>query len=162
VAPHEVPGPLTQRPFRLPPSGFLPTSDRWVVAADTHRLDGEAVAYLPQTGLDVAGLTLWHLSDRPRLSLIEAGVQPNGDMTAPATLHVFGCDGGALQLTLLPKATHELRVYVNGRLALDTPISGDAWHGSVPAPRHTPDGSCLYRIVPQSLLGSTVIDFVRP
>lgn len=162
AAPHKVPGPLTQRVFTLPSSGFLPTRDRWVVASDTHRFDGDAVAHLAQTGLDVAGLTLWHLSDRPRLSLIEAGIQPNGDMTGPASLRVFGCDGGTLQLTLLPKATHELRVYVNGALALDTPISGDAWHGSVPAPKHTPGGSCLYRIVPQSLLGSTVIDFVRP
>jgi dolichyl-phosphate-mannose-protein mannosyltransferase len=161
-APHPVPGPMTQRVFTVPASGFLPTSDRWVVATDTHRFDGEAVAHLAQTALDVTGLTLWHLENRPRLSLIEYGIQPNGDMVAPAKLHVFGCDGGKLQLTLLPKATHELKVYVNGRIALDTPISGDAWHGFVPAPKHTPHGSCVFTIVPQSLLGSTVIEFLRP
>jgi hypothetical protein len=153
---------MAQRAFRVPPSGFLPTNDRWVVATDTHLFDGEPVAHLAQTGLDVAGLTLWHLSNRPRLSLIEAGIQPNGDMTGPARLRVFGCDGGELRLTLLPKATHELKIYVDGKLALDTPISGDAWHGTVPAPKHTLGGSCLYRIVPQSLLGSTVIEFLRP
>ena len=90
------------------------------------------------------------------------GIQPNGDMVAPAKVRVYGCDGGELQLTLLPKATHELKVYVNGRLALDTPISGDAWHGFVPAPKRTAHDSCLYTIVPQSLLGSTLIQFVRP
>jgi hypothetical protein len=162
TAPHKVPGPMPQTVFRIPPSGFLPTSDRWVVASDTHQLDGDAVAHLAQTGLDVTGLTLWHVDGRPRLSLIEYGIQPNGDMVAPAKLQVFGCDGGRLQLTLLPKATHELKVFVNGRIALDTPISGDAWHGFVPAPAHTPDGSCIFTIVPQSLLGSTVIQFLRP
>jgi hypothetical protein len=162
TAPHPVPGPLPQKVVALPPTGYLPIGERWIVASDQHRFDGEPVAHLAQTDLDVTGLTLWHLDGRPRLSLIEYGIQPNGDMVAPAKVRVYGCDGGELQLTLLPKATHELKVYVNGRLALDTPISGDAWHGFVPAPKRTAHDSCLYTIVPQSLLGSTLIQFVRP
>lgn len=162
AAPHPVPGPLPQIVTRIPPSGYLPIRERWVVASDAHRFVGTPAAHLAQTNLDVTGLTLWHLDGRARLSLITQNVQPNGDMTTTAKIHVYGCDGGKLQLTLLPKATKRLHILVNGRLVVNQDVDGqEVWQGLVPAPARTPHGACTYTLVPQGLLGSTVIQFLR-
>lgn len=156
-----VPGPMPQTAAVLGPTGELPTRDRYVVAPDRFTLVGTPVAHLPQQGLDISGLTLWRLSGAPRVSTITHGVQPNGDMTHPATVSVYDCRGGELQLTLIPKATARLRVLLDGRVALDRPIDGLSWTGSVPVPRLRKPRRCLFTILPQPLLGSTRIAFSR-
>jgi hypothetical protein len=94
--------------------------------------------------------------------MVEQGVLPNGDMIGPARIHVYACDGGRLQLTLLPKATRHLRIELDGQTVVDANVAGqDVWHGSVPAPASVPDGHCIYTIYPQGLLGSTAIQFER-
>jgi len=62
---------------------------------------------------------------------------------------------------LLPKATSTLRVLLNGQVALDEPMTGDAWNATVVVPPSHHSGICTFTIVPQSLLGSTKIAFVR-
>ena len=162
VGPALVPGPMPQTAVTAPPDGRLPMRERYIVAADRFSFVGSPVAHLAQTGLDVSGLTLWRLDDAPRVSTIEHNVQPNGDMTYPATVTVYDCrPGGRLELTLLPKATSTLRVLLNGQVALDEPMTGDAWNATVVVPPSHHSGICTFTIVPQSLLGSTKIAFVR-
>ena len=162
LGPARVPGPMPQTAVTVRPDGRLPMREPYVVAPDRFSFIGSPVAHLAQTGLDVSGLTLWRLDGAPRVSTIEHNVQPNGDMSYPATVTVYDCrPGGRLELTLLPKSTSTLRVVLNGRLALDEPMTGDAWNATVVVPPSHHAGVCTFTIVPQSLLGSTKIDFVR-
>jgi hypothetical protein len=120
------------------------------------------VAHLAQTDLDVSGLTLWKLQGVPRVDMIEGGVQPNGDMTGPATVSVYDCRRGRLELTLLPKATDVVRILLDGKQVLADRIDGaPVWHGSVPVPPSAAPRVCTFTIVPKLLLGSTRIAFVR-
>jgi Dolichyl-phosphate-mannose-protein mannosyltransferase len=162
IRPTDVAGPMPQTPITVGPAGRLPLHERYIVASDPHTFVGTAVAHLAQQGLDVSGLTLWRLNGRPRLSTIEAGLQPNGDMDGPATVDVYDCKRGRLELTLLPKQTNVLRILLDGRLVLRQAIGGlGVWHGTIPVPTTRQAPRCTFTIVGQQLLGSTRIDFVR-
>ena len=162
IAPARVPGPLVQTVIGIPPDGRLPTRDRYVVASDRFSLVGAPIAHLAQTGLDVSGLTLWELHGAPRVDLIEGGFQPNGDLTQPATVSVYDCRRGRLEVTLLPKATDVVRILLNGRQVLSERIAGlPSWHGRVTVPPSATPRLCTFTIVPKLLLGSTRIAFVR-
>jgi Dolichyl-phosphate-mannose-protein mannosyltransferase len=162
IRPTDVAGPMPQTPITVGPAGRLPLHERYVVASDRHTFVGTAVAHLAQQGLDVSGLTLWRLNGRPRLSTIEAGLQPNGDMDGPATVDVYDCKRGRLELTLLPKQTNVLRILLDGRLVLRQAIGGlGVWHGTIPVPTTRQARRCTFTIVGQQLLGSTRIDFAR-
>ncbi len=163
LRPYTVPGPIGQTSAVLGPSGLLPISTPYLVASDIHRFDGTPVAHLVQSGVTTGGLTLWRLNDPPRLSMLTYGILPNGDMTQPADIDVFGCRGGALQLTLLPKATRRLRIELGGKTVLVRNIAGlDYWNGTVYVPPSHRSDLCRFTIVPQPLLGSTRIVFARP
>ncbi|HVV59025.1 MAG TPA: glycosyltransferase family 39 protein [Gaiellaceae bacterium] len=158
-----VPGPMPQTPFRIGPDGAIPLHEKWVVASDQHVLTGTPVAHVTERNSDVTGLTLWEVDGHPQLSLEKYGFLPNGDMVAPAVVKVWGCQGGKLQLTLLPKATKELIIELDGRVVVDRSIANEAAaHIFVPVPPSPRPHMCNFRIVPQSLLGSTVVQFLRP
>ena len=75
---------------------------------------------------------------------------------------MYNCRDGALHLTLLPKATHILRVLLDGRLVLRRAIAGVTfWDGTIPIPSDLSRDSCVFTIVGQQLLGSTRISFER-
>lgn len=157
-----VAGPMPQEMVMPSADGRLPLHERYVVASDRHTFVGTPVAHLPQQGLDVSGLTLWRLDGAPRLSTREEGVQPNGDMTSPARVTVYDCAGGRLELTLLPKATPVLRILLDGKLVVRTAVAGKpSWHGEVRVPSFPRSRTCRFTILPQPLLGSTVIRFDR-
>ncbi|NUR78275.1 MAG: hypothetical protein HOQ28_18550 [Thermoleophilia bacterium] len=158
--PAKVPGPMPQTVRAPTLDGRLATNDRYVVAADRFTFDGTPVARHAR-GIDLEGLTLWQLDGPPRLSMVTTGVLPNGDMTGPARLTVYGCAGGALHLTLLPKATNVVTVSLDGRTVLRERIAGRlSWSGSVPVPA-AHRGLCRFRIRGGLLLGSTVRSFAR-
>jgi hypothetical protein len=162
IKPNLIPGPIEQTGVRVAPDGRLAITQPYVVAVDRLTFVGTPVAHLPQTGLDVSGLTLWRLSGRARMSTSTSGVQPNGDMTSPAKVTVYGCAGGRLELTLLPKATDVVRVLLDGRLILRRPIRGrDSWQGSITVPPTWARPNCTFTIIPTPLLGSTRIAFER-
>jgi hypothetical protein len=162
LAPSRVPGALEQTSVTVPASGRLPSPDPYVVAPDRFTFVGARVAHLTQTNLEISGLTLWRLARPLRLSTETQGVQANGDMSQPAVVTVYGCTGGRLELTLLPKDTDVLRILLNGRPALQARIGGSpSWHGSVEAPRSARPRICTFTIEPDALLGSTMIGFVR-
>lgn len=161
LPPARVPGPMPQT-LRAPSAdGGLATHDRYVVAPDRFEFIGTPVAHHLR-GPDLAALTLWRLDGPPRLSMSVAGIDPNGDMIRPATLTVYDCAGGRLELTLLPKATDVVTVQLDGRTVLRRRIAGlPSWHGTVPVP-YSHRGICRFTIHGGLLLGSTVLAFVRP
>jgi Dolichyl-phosphate-mannose-protein mannosyltransferase len=162
LAPATVPGPMPQVHATIAPNGAIPITDRFAVANDRLAFVGSSIGHLAQTGLDVSGLTLWHLDGQPRLSTSTNGVLPNGDIVGPATVDVYDCRAGRLELTLLPKASTVVRVLLDGHPAVRAHVKGLAvWHGAVSAqPR--PGRRCRFTILGDSLLGSTRIAFVRP
>jgi hypothetical protein len=153
---------MKQKLVTVPPSGRLPIHGRFIVASGTDTFVGTAVAH-QSLGLDSYGLTLWRLDRPAALSTITQNVKPNGDMFGPGTVTAFNCQGGSLNLTLLPKETDTLEIYLNGRLALRRRIGGEpSWHGIVPVPPSPRTEACHFQIIGGPLLGSTVIDFERP
>jgi len=142
------------------PGGRLATRDRYMVAADRFTFLGTPVAHHAR-GINLEGLTLWRLTGPARLSMITTGVQPNGDIVGPATIVVYGCAGGRLDLTLLPKATNVLIVSLDGRQVLRARIGGrESWRGFIPVPA-SHRGLCQFQIQGGLLLGSTVRTFER-
>jgi hypothetical protein len=162
LAPATVPGPMPQVHATIAPNGALPITDRFAVANNRLAFVGSSSGHLAEAGLDVSGLTLWHLDGQPRLSTSTNGVLPNGDIVGPATVDVYDCGAGRLELTLLPKASTVVRVLLDGHLATRAQVKGRlVWHGTVPA-RPRPGRRCRFTILGDSLLGSTRIAFVRP
>ena len=135
IAPNRVPGSIAQTEVTIGPQGALPIGENYVVAADRLSLDGTPVGHLAEPDLDLGGLTLWRLDGQARISMAKDGVQPNGDMTRPATITVYRCAGGQLELTLIPKATRVLRISLDGRPVLRRSIGGLAWAEAFPCPR---------------------------
>jgi hypothetical protein len=162
LPPARVPGPMPQTRRAPTPAGLLAVTDRYLIAPDRFAFDGTPVA-THLRGPDLAPLTLWRLNGPPRLAMVTTGFEPNGDLIAPAhgTIVVYGCSGGRLDLTLLPKATDVVTVRLDGKVALRRRIGGlDSWHGSVPVPRAHRD-VCRFTIHGGALLGSTVRRFER-
>jgi hypothetical protein len=163
LRPYTVSGPIQQTSALLDPSGRLPITTPYVVASDVHRFVGTPVAHLQQTGVPTGGLTLWRLSGPPRISMITNAIGPNGDMTGPADIDVYGCRGGELQLTLLPKSTKVVRIDLDGKTVATHDIAGlPYWNGTVYVPASQTSDQCRFTIFPQLLLGSTRIAFERP
>jgi hypothetical protein len=161
--PYRFPGPMLRAPTVLGATGRLPITTRYVVATDAHRFVGTPVAHLNLTGVSASGLTLWKLSGRPALSILTLGVNAIGDMTGPTEIDVFDCGGGKLELALLPKETSRLVVQLDGTTVVDRTIANlPYWSGTIDVPRSARPRVCRFTIVPQGLLGSTAIRFVRP
>ena len=161
LAPFNVPGPLRDRQITTPPSGELAISQRYVVANDRNTFVGSPVAQQDR-GVEQFGLTLWHLTGPPRIVAIVNGTQPNGDITGgKAFLTAYGCRGGQLQLTLLPKSSSGVSVYLDGKLASHATFHGQPyWNGAVNVPATFKPDECQFTIKPDGLLlGSTRIAF---
>ncbi|MFL5928834.1 MAG: glycosyltransferase family 39 protein [Gaiellaceae bacterium] len=160
LPPARVPGPIRQVRRAPTPDGRLATSDPYIVAADRFGFTGTPVVHHAR-GLDLEGLTLWRLTGRPTLAMITTGVLPNGDMIVPGRIVVYGCAGGVLHLTLLPKATKVVTISLDGRVVLRKNIAGRlSWTGAIRVPDNH-RGLCHFRIRGGLLLGSTVRTFER-
>ena len=162
LRPSLVPGPMAQRGVTVPASGRLPIRNRLVVADGSETFVGSPVAH-QSLGPDSFGLTLWRLDGPAALSTVTNNVKPNGDMLGQGQVTAYACRGGALTLTLLPKDTNLLQIYMNGELLLRRRIAGmPSWHGVIPVPPASRAQICNFRIIGGPLLGSTVIEFTRP
>jgi hypothetical protein len=158
--PARVPGPMPQRAQAPTADGRVAIRDQYVVASDRFTFVGTPVAHHSR-GLDLETLTLWRLTGPPRLATVTTGVQPNGDMISPGTITVYGCAGGRLDLTLLPKATRIVTVSLDGTPVLRRNIAGLlSWHGSIAVPS-SHGNVCQFTIRGGLLLGSTVRNFER-
>jgi hypothetical protein len=158
--PIRVPGPLPQEAHTPTADGRIATQDQYVVASNAFTFIGTPITQHAR-GVDLETLTLWRLAGPPRVSMTTSGILPNGDMTGPATIVVYNCAGGRLDLTLLPKATDVVTVTLDRLTVLKESIAGrGSWSGSVRVPPgHAP--LCRFEIRGGPLLGSTVRAFER-
>jgi hypothetical protein len=130
------------------------------VATDRYTFFGVTVAHHARGG-DLEPMTLWRLASPARLSTVTTGFLPNGDLVGTGTLTAYGCAGGTLDLTLLPKATRVVRVTLDGAQVLRRNIGGlESWRGAITVPA-SHAGTCHFTIRGGSLLGSTVVAFRR-
>jgi hypothetical protein len=158
-----VPGPLPQQPVEPAGDGSLgiDAAAPYVVASTALTLFGDAVQIMAQQGLLQRGLVLWNIEPPLRLSTALTGVQGSGDIYGPARLVAYGCDRGALQLTLVAKGapvsvelTRDDQPFQTLQLAAE-----QVWNGEVPAqPR---EGVCSFGVNPSGLVGSTRFQFAR-
>jgi hypothetical protein len=158
IPPYAVLGPIDSRQAAPDGDGSLPISARYVVANDDLSFFGKPVAHQDR-GVDYPGLTLWRLDGAPRIATSRTGFKPNGDMFGHAQLVAWGCAGGNLQLTLIPKATNDVSVALDGSVRLHAHVAGlDYWNGAVSVPP-THRGPCVFTITGGDLLGSTRVEF---
>jgi hypothetical protein len=168
--PEEVPGPIPQEPVTVTQTGLLERSggrfarERYVVAPADTKFIGTPIAELRQYGILQPGLILWRLRDDMQLSYTVAGVRPDGDIHEPVRVVAHECKGGYFRITLIGKLSRKVELIVNGKpyrtIGFDDP--GESYSEDIPA---TPDPrfrSCTLEIRPDSLLGSTAIEFLRP
>lgn len=150
----------------ITPSGRLVQPDgssvpeRFLIASNALELWGRPAASIEQRFIEQSGLTLWRLEPPARLSSIRTGVRPDGDMYEPGRMRVHDCQGGQLELTLLPKSSSRVELRANGRVQRVLHLQGEAF---LNATIHPPPGAqvCRFEVVPDNLLGSTRFDFVR-
>ena len=100
-------GPASRR--RMPsrtggerPRSGLPVRANLVLTSPSLTLQGERVGGIP-TSIDQPGLNLWRTDGPVRLLTATRGVLPNGDLVGPATVRVYACGPGTLELTLIGK-----------------------------------------------------------
>ncbi len=158
-------GPLPQREVTLWPDGTLrpAPAERAVVASSSFTFVGTRVAQAPQSIPGQTGLGLWKLEGRPRVSLRIHGFQPNGDVYAGTTGQAFlyGCAPGDLHVTVLVKQPQRLEIRRDG-LTWRTLVfpKETVWDGRIPAPPgHHGKDVCSFELVPQGLIGTTVVEF---
>jgi len=137
-----------------------PLRERYLVAAQSVELDGETVDSVPIASGTIGALRLWRLRQPPRIRWIRTGVREDGDMHEPGVMQVWECQGGRLELTLLPKLSTRVELRVNDQLVRTIRFHGEEF---VNTTVFAPPGArtCRFEVIPDSLLGSTVFQFVR-
>jgi Dolichyl-phosphate-mannose-protein mannosyltransferase len=168
--PTAVPGPIPQEPLTVGPDGMLVRSagrfvpERYVAAPETTKFIGEPVAELPQYGIMQPGLVLWRLNGDMKLSFTVTGVRPDGDMHEPARMIAHECRGGYFRITLIAKASRRVDLLLNGKpyRTLRFKSDGDTFTEDIPAVPEPQFRTCTLEIRGDSLLGSTVLEFLRP
>jgi hypothetical protein len=168
--PTAVPGPIPQEPVTIAPDGMLVRSagrfvpERYVVAPATTKFIGEPVAELEQYGIQQAGLILWRLRGEMKLSHVVAGLRPDGDMHEPGRILANECAGGYFRITLIAKLSRRVQILVNGRpyRTLRFTKETDTFAEDIPAVPEPRFRTCTLEVRGDSLLGSTVFEFLRP
>lgn len=132
-----------------------------VVASTTFALDGEKLAERPVGDSETPGVAAWRVAGPVRVASYREGFQPNGDFSGTATVTVFGCRPGTLDLTLLGKSGEVVEARIDGLTVarLETPAEKVVSH-RIPAPPYA-DGSrpCVFELVTTGLTGSTTTGF---
>jgi hypothetical protein len=167
---YQVPGPLPQKETSvladgrvLLPGGAAITAP-FVVAPVNFTFVGSFVVEAPQYGTDRQGLVLWKADPPLRISTVEYGFQPNGDIYSEGVVNAFNCEGGAFEMTLLIKQAQTIRLFLDNRLAKRVRFpQSQTWHGEVRVPPAQAGSgrTCTLRLVTGGLVGSTRFEFVR-
>jgi len=122
---------------------------------------GEQLVSTPPTEL-APGYALWRVDEPLRFVSRRAGFSPVGDFRS-ATVVVYDCGPGALDLLLLGKDGLPVRITVNGLPWLTVqPQPGGRWTGSIPSLRSgTGNDPCLFQLESDGLVGSTRVEWVH-
>jgi hypothetical protein len=149
---------------RLVMSDGGPVTSGYVATPSTVTVVGDRVATIPPS-FEQTGMTLWHVDGPVTISDRVLGLQPNGDIwgRSHATVRVFACGPGSLELTVLGKQGLPTRVTVDGRVEAErSVVPGRVWRPSVPAPPSADGRSvCDFRLESDGLIGTTRVEFVR-
>lgn len=132
-----------------------------VVTPSTVTLAGERLADRAAGDSESPGLVAWRPERPARVVLRTEGFLPNGDFSGRATIAVYGCVPGTLDVTILGKTGDpiEARVDAIPVAQLETPNNEAATH-RIPAPDDA-DGSrsCVFELENPGYAGSTTIAF---
>jgi hypothetical protein len=156
---------LPQSPVSIRVDGALvdgrgmEVSGPYVVLPATTAVAGERVATTQPTEV-APGAALWRVDEPLRVVSRVGGMTPVGDFQR-ATVVVYRCSGGALELTLLGKDGHPVRIKVNGFPWQTVEVApGASWNGSI-RPLVAPGGlPCLFELESDGLVGSTRVEWV--
>lgn len=137
--------------------------DPFIAASDRFTFVGTPLRTITPT-TDIGHVTLWQIERPARLALLRTNFQPNGDIYRRATVEVFSCGPGELQVTLLGKDGAPVIIGVEGGTSRRyvPGANGEVVHAVVPAPEHL-DGStrCRFFIDTPGLVGTTTVQFVH-
>ena len=168
IVPATTPFPPVSSSVELGEDGLLRDADGdsvergLVVAPTTYTLDAEKVAERPAGDSETYGLAVWRVDGPIRVLTTIDGFLPNGDFGGLAHVTVYGCQPGALQVTILGKSGDPILARVDGVVAaqLETPAEESATH-SIPAPPNA-DGTrvCVFELDNPGFAGSTTITYV--
>jgi hypothetical protein len=138
------------------PDGLLvgtdgsPLRERLVVTRKWVTLVGRRLAHSAQ-GAGEPGLTLWRTPSAPTVSTWTHGVAGRGDLDLPATVTVFDCGPGRLELTLAARQGLPNVSFAVGKLQPVT-VSlppNSALRGWIPVPPGSGRrGECVFKITP--------------
>jgi hypothetical protein len=142
---------VTARPDgRLVRADGSPLRERFVVTRRWVTVFGQRLARDEQ-GEGEPGLTLWRTPSSPAVSTWTQGVAGRSDLVAPASVTVFACGSGRLELSLVAKRGLPTVAVSAGRLepanlSLSPNSTLEGW---VPvAPNRGPSRTCVFRLVP--------------
>jgi hypothetical protein len=168
--PTAVPGPIPQDAVTIGGDGLLARSggrfipEQYIVAPATTVFIGKPVARLQQYGIQQPGLILWKLEDDAKLSYTVSGVRPDGDLHEPGRMVANECAGGYFRITLIAKASRRVDILLNGKpyRTVRFKRDGDTYSEDIPAVPEPRFRTCTLDVRPDSLLGSTHFEFLRP
>lgn len=165
----DVPFPPATPEVEIAPDGSVrvaggsPLERPLVVASSTLTLAGEKVAERPAGDSETYGLAAWRSEGPVRVLRRTEGFLPNGDFGGTATVTVYGCEQGTLDVTILGKTGDPIVASVDGIVVerLETPAEQAVTH-SVPAPPYADgSGTCTFALANENggYAGSTTIGF---
>jgi hypothetical protein len=132
-----------------------------IVTPSTVTVAGERLAERPAGDSETYGLVAWRPERPTRVVLGTEGFLPNGDFTGTATVAVYGCVPGTLDVTILGKTGDPIEARVDDIpvAQLETPNEESVTH-RIPAPADA-DGSrpCVFELDNPGYAGSTTIAF---
>ena len=167
IAPLTVPFPPVTSSVEVGDDGVLHRADGSplerdvLVAPTTVTLEGEKLVERPAGDSETYGLTAWRTDGPARMLLRTSGFLPNGDFTGTATVTVYGCRQGTLDVTILGKTGDAVAARVDGVTVarLETPAEDAVTH-RIAAPPYA-DGSrpCVFVLENPGFAGTTTITF---
>jgi hypothetical protein len=156
---------LPQMPFDIRGDGALTDargaelSARYVAAPLSMAFRGTRLLTTQPT--DIApGSGLWDAEEPLRLVSRAGGFTPIGDFRL-ATVVVYRCGPGALELTLLGKDGEPVEVRFNGfpHETIELPRLGQ-WNGAIRPLITNPEQPCVFELESDGLVGSTRVEWV--
>jgi hypothetical protein len=167
LVPAKPPFPPHLPPVDVDEAGVVRTADgeplerRLVVAPSTYTLAGEKVAERLAGDSETYGLAAWRVDGPVKVVLRVEGILPNGDFGGTASVTVYGCRRGTLDVTILGKTGDPVDARIDGITIarLETPPETAVTH-RIPAPPYA-DGArtCVFELANPGYAGSTTIAF---
>jgi Dolichyl-phosphate-mannose-protein mannosyltransferase len=161
-----VPGPIGSRLVSIRFDGVIadsagrPLPSPLAVVPQGFRLHGERLAGFGPSS-DQPGLELWRLDPPSRVAIWIRGLESNGDLRGRATVTVYDCRRGALELTLLGKQGLPVDVLVDGERVRRIAVPPNTvWNGAVPVVARDGRRICIVELASPGLVGATRVEYV--